>query len=218
MGNKRRQTQAEEIANSVTHAIGVGLAIAALVVLTVFAALKGDPWRVVGFSVYGATLVFVYAASTLYHSFQSPRVKRLFRELDHVAIFLLIAGTYTPVTLIAMRGPWGWTIFGLIWALALVGIAAKFTLARRVRGLSTTLYLVMGWMVVVAVGPLLESVPPGLVLWLLAGGIFYSLGVIFWALHRMPFHHAVWHLFVLAGSTCHFIGMLLYLVPVLSVA
>lgn len=210
---RRRQTLAEEIANSVTHAVGVGLAIAALVVLTVFAARRGDPWRIVGFSIYGSTLVLVYLASTLYHAFHGPRVKRLLRELDHVAIYLLIAGTYTPVTLVGIRGAWGWTLFGVIWGLALVGIAAKFTIARRVRGLATTLYLAMGWMVVVALRPLIEALPAGLILWLLAGGIFYSLGVVFWLMHRLPFHHAIWHLLVLAGSACHFVGMLLYLAP-----
>jgi len=210
---RRRQTLAEEIANSVTHAVGVGLAIAALVVLTVFAARRGDPWRIVGFSIYGSTLVLVYLASTLYHAFHGPRVKRLLRELDHVAIYLLIAGTYTPVTLVGIRGAWGWTLFGVIWGLALVGIAAKFTIARRVRGLAATLYLAMGWMVVVALRPLIEALPAGLILWLLAGGIFYSLGVVFWLMHRLPFHHAIWHVLVLAGSACHFVGMLLYLAP-----
>lgn len=214
MGRKRSQTPVEEIANSVTHAVGVGLAIAALVVLTVFAARRGDPWRIVGFAIYGATLVLVYLASTLYHAFRGPRIKRLLRELDHVAIYLLIAGTYTPVTLVGMRGGWGWTLFGVIWGLALLGIVAKFTIAPRVRGLATTLYLAMGWMVVVAVRPLLDSLAPGLILWLLAGGIFYSLGVVFWLMDRLPFHHAIWHLLVLAGSACHFVGMLRYLVPV----
>ncbi len=201
----------EEIANSVTHGIGAALSLAALVVLVVFASQRGDAWRVVSFSIYGASLFFLYLASTLYHSFTNQRLKHFFRVLDHSSIFLLIAGTYTPVTLVSMRGPWGWTIFGLVWAMAIAGVVAKVFLIGKFKVFSVALYIAMGWLIVIAVKPMLQMVPKGMVLWLLIGGLCYTFGVVFYSLKKIPYFHAVWHLFVLAGSVSHFIGILIYL-------
>jgi hemolysin III len=208
-----RYSLGEEIAHSVTHGIGVILSIAALVILVTFASLRGDAWHIVGSAIFGATLIFLYTASTLYHSITHPGAKRVLRVLDHVAIFLLIAGTYTPFTLVTLRGGWGWTLFVAIWGLALVGIVYKVTASNRFRLLSVLLYLVMGWLVLVAIEPMVASVArPGLWL-LLAGGLCYTLGVIFYAWRQLPYSHAVWHLFVLAGSICHFFAVLLYVIP-----
>ncbi|HOX84360.1 MAG TPA: hemolysin III family protein [bacterium] len=207
----RQQSLGEEIANSVTHGIGAALSLAALVLLVVFAGKTGDAWRIVSLSIYGAALFFLYLISTLYHSFTSPRTKQLFRLLDHSSIFLLIAGTYTPVTLISMRGPWGWTIFALIWALAIAGIVGKIFLLDKFRVVSVMLYIAMGWLIVIAVKPMLQMVPPGLILWLVIGGLCYSLGVVFYAFKQVPYFHFIWHLFVLSGSISHFFGMLFYL-------
>jgi len=203
----------EERANSITHAIGAGLSVAALAVLVTLAARLGDAWRVVSFSVYGSTLTLLYVASTLYHSVRSPTLKRAFRVLDHAAIFLLIAGTYTPFTLVTLRGGWGWSLFGLVWALALGGVLLKVFFVGRFRAFSVALYIGMGWLVVFAVKPLVTALPAGGVTWLAAGGLAYTLGVAFYLWERFPFHHAVWHLFVLAGSVCQFLSVLLYVLP-----
>ncbi|NIV15631.1 MAG: hemolysin III family protein [Aliifodinibius sp.] len=207
----RQLSLGEEIANSVTHGIGAALSMVGLGVLVFIASTQGDGWRIVSFSIYGTTLFFLYLVSTLYHSFTNIRVKRLFRLLDHSSIFLLIAGTYTPVTLIPMRGPWGWTIFGLIWALAIAGIVLKIFMLGKFKILSVVLYVAMGWLIVVAVKPMLQMVPRGLIIWLLIGGLFYTLGLIFYATKKVPYFHAVWHLFVLGGSISHFLGILFYL-------
>jgi hemolysin III len=208
-----RYSLGEEIAHSVTHGIGVILSIAALVMLVTFAALRGNAWHIVGAAVFGATLVFLYTASTLYHSITHPGAKKVLRVLDHSAIFLLIAGTYTPFTLVSLRGGWGWTLLVVVWGLALLGILYKVTARRRFRMLSVLLYLAMGWLVLVAIEPMVTSVAaPGLWL-LLAGGLCYTLGVAFFAWRRLPYSHAVWHLFVLAGSICHFFAVLLYVIP-----
>ena len=207
----RQQSLGEEIANSITHGIGAALSIAALVILVVFAARNGDVWRIVSFSIYGATLFFLYLASTLYHSLTNKRVKSFFKIVDHSSIFLLIAGTYTPVTLVSMRGPWGWTIFGLIWAMAIGGIIAKFFLFGKYKFISTLVYLAMGWLIMIAFKPMLEMVPKGLIIWLFIGGLCYTLGVIFYACKKVPYFHFIWHLFVLGGSISHFLGILFYL-------
>lgn len=207
----KKQTLGEEIANSVTHGIGAGLSVAALVVLVVFAAKQGDAWDVVSFSIYGASMILLYLASTLYHAFQSEKLKRFFKLLDHSSIYLLIAGTYTPILLLSMRGPWGWSLFGVIWGLALLGIGFKILFLGRFKGVSVTIYLVMGWLIVIAFKPMLAMVPPGMITWLFVGGISYTLGVVFYVWRRIPYHHSVWHLFVLGGSAAHFIGILKYL-------
>ena len=211
--SKRSQTLNEEIANSITHGIGLALSIAALSVLVSFAGLFGDVWRVVSFSIFGAMLVLLYLASTLYHSFQSPRVKHLFHIFDRAAIFLLIAGTYTPFTLVNLRGPLGWTAFGIIWGLAICGVVFTLFFVDRYNFVSVIVYVGMGWLVIFAVKPLFAAVELGGILWLGAGGLFYTAGVIFYAWKSLPFHHSIWHLFVLGGSLCHFFSIFFYVLP-----
>jgi len=203
-----KQSLGEEIANSITHGTGVGLSIAALVILVVFAARQSDAWKVVSFSIYGATMIALYLASTLYHAFPQPRVKAFFRILDHSSIFLLIAGTYTPVTIGELRGPWGWTLFGLVWLLTIIGINLKVFAMGKLKVLSVLIYILMGWMVILIINPLRQQVPPQMINWMLAGGLSYTLGVAFYVFKKLPYHHAIWHLFVLGVSVCHFFGML----------
>ena len=203
----------EEITNSVTHGVAAALSIAGLTVLVVLASLKGDPWRIVAFSIYGATLVCLYLSSTLYHGISVPEVKRFFRRLDHAAIFLLIAGTYTPFVLVLFRGGWGWALFGFVWGMAAFGIALKVAFLGRFEALSIVLYLGMGWAGVVVIKPVLGTLSlPGLAL-VASGGVLYSLGVIFYLWDRLPFNHAIWHLFVVAASTCHFFAMVFFVLP-----
>lgn len=201
----------EEVANAVSHGLGLVASLAALPVLILLAANRGDAWAIVGASVFGATLVSLYATSTVYHALPAGRAKLIWRRLDHAAIYLLIAGTYTPFTLGALRGPWGWSLFGVVWGIAALGVAAKLFLGPRMPTLSTIIYLVLGWLVVIAIGPLLEKVGWGGLSWLLAGGFAYSLGVIFYVRdHRLRFGHCVWHFFVIGGSVCHAIAVALY--------
>lgn len=207
-----KQSLGEEIANSITHGIGAALGTAALTILVVFATLKGDAWRVVSFSIYGATLVILYTSSTLYHAFTHKKVKRYFRIMDLSAIFLLIAGTYTPITLLSLRGTgWGWTMFGLIWGMAILGILFKTLFYGKFEKLSIIFYVLMGWLVVIAIKPMLANLPTGLLVWIAIGGLSYTVGIIFLAWTKFPFSHTVWHLFVLGGSISHFFGILFYL-------
>jgi hemolysin III len=177
------------------------------------ASLVGDAWHVVGSSIFGATLIVLYTASTLYHSIRLPSAKSVLRAIDHSAIFLLIAGTYTPFTLVNLRGPWGWTLFGVVWGCALAGILFRIVVGNRLRFVTVLLYVAMGWVVVVAAKPLLNSVEPGGILLMAAGGIAYTGGIVFYAWRRLPYHHAVWHVFVLAGSALHFFAVLFYVIP-----
>jgi hemolysin III len=200
----------EEIANSVSHGVALLLAAAGVPVLVVAAARHGSAATIVGASMFGATMVVLYLASTLYHALPDTRAKHVCRLIDHAAIFLLIAGTYTPFTLGVLRGPWGWTLLGLVWTLAGVGILMKLLAGPGSPVLSVGLYLLMGWLVVIAAGPLMEHVPmPGLA-WLMAGGLSYTAGVVFYSARRVPYAHFVWHLFVIAGSACHYVAVLLY--------
>ena len=210
---KNTYSLSEEIASSVTHGIGVLLALAALSVLVVYAVLRGTAWHVVSCAVYGTTLVLMFAASTLYHSLPWPRSKAILKIIDHSAIYLLIAGTYTPFLLVSLRGPWGWSLFGVVWGLALVGVGFKVFFAGRFKLISTLVYVGMGWMVVVAIKPLYQSLPLGGLLWLVAGGLFYTFGTIFYLWRRLPYNHAIWHAFVFAGSLCHFFSVMLYVIP-----
>lgn len=213
----KRNIRQSEMANSITHGIAAVLAVAGLVLLAVFASLRGTAWHVVSCSIYGATLVLLFTASTLYHAFRSPRIKKILRTADHSSIFLLIAGTYTPFTLATnLRGPWGWSLFGCVWGLAAAGVILKLFYTGRFKILSTAIYLLMGWLVVVAGKPLYELVPRGAFYWLLSGGLLYTLGVIFYAWKSLPYSHAVWHLFVLAASICHFVAIMFYVVPLNS--
>lgn len=208
-----RYSLGEEIANGVTHGVGLVFAIAGLAVLTAFAALRGDAWHVVSASVFGATLVFAYTASALYHSIPHPRAKAVLRVLDHSAILLLIAGTYTPFTLISLRGPWGWSLFGTVWGLAILGIIVRAVFGPRGRTAFVALCVAMGWVVVVAIKPLLASLAPGGVVLLAAGGVAYTGGIGFYAWRSLPYSHAIWHGFVLAGSLLHFLAILWYVIP-----
>jgi hemolysin III len=213
MTRVKEQSLAEEIANSLTHGIGLALSIAGLTVLVVLASLRGDAWHIVTCSIFGASLVMLYGSSTLYHACQTPTRKQIFRMLDHSCIYLLVAGTYTPITLTLMRGAWGWTLFALVWGFAVAGLSFKWICRHRFRLLSTALYVAMGWLAVIALKPMLELVPPGCLLWLLAGGLFYTFGVIFYVFDHIPYFHAVWHLFVLAGSVSHYCAVLFYVLP-----
>jgi hemolysin III len=208
-----RYTPAEEIANSLTHGLGILLSIAGLAVLTAFASLFGSAWHIVSCSIYGATQIFMYTASTLYHSIPLPRAKAILRLFDHSAIFLLIAGTYTPFALVNLRGPWGWSLLAVIWGLAFIGIALQARLIRHSRWVTILPYLAMGWIVVIAVKPLMESVAPGGLILLGSGGLAYTVGTLFYIWRRLPFHHAIWHGFVLLGSSLHFFAILFYVIP-----
>ena len=200
----------DEVLNSVTHILGAALALAGLIVLVVSASLRGDVWRIVSFSVYGATLFLLYLSSSLYHS-TSGRAKKIFRMIDHQSIYLLIAGTYTPFTLVPLRGAWGWSIFGVIWGLAVFGIILDALHKKGNRLPQLIIYILMGWLIVIALGPLLRALPPAGVAWLMAGGVFYTFGVAFYVMDtRFPHFHGVWHLFVLAGSVCHYFSVLFY--------
>lgn len=210
--NLKQYSMAEEIANGITHGIGIVLAIAALGILTAFASTYGNAWHVVSVSIYAASLVILYTASTLYHSIQRPRAKRILQILDHSAIYLLIAGTYTPYTLVSLRGPWGWWLFGVIWCLAGLGMMFQLSLLRRWRAVSLCLYIGMGWVALVAIKPLIVSVATGGIVFLVLGGVAYTAGIFFYGWKKLKFHHAIWHLFVLAGSILHFFSILFYVV------
>jgi len=200
----------DEVINSVTHIVGAALALAGLVVLVVKASAHGDAWRITSFSIYGATLFLLYLSSSLYHS-ASGRLKKIMRMMDHQSIYLLIAGTYTPFTLVTLRGPWGWSLFGVVWGLAAFGVVldALHNKGRRIPQL--VIYLLMGWLITIAMGPLLRALPPWGLGWLIIGGVFYTSGVAFYVLDkRFPYFHGVWHLFVLAGSVCHYFSVLFY--------
>jgi len=191
--------------NSISHLIGSAAALAGTAVLIVVAARQGDPWKVVSFSIYGVSLTLLYVFSTLYHSL-TGRGKTVFRTLDHLAIYLLIAGTYTPFTLVTLRGAWGWSIFGVVWGLAVFGIVLDTLGTRGPRIVPVVIYLVMGWLIVMALKPLMARLPLSGGIWLLVGGLFYTLGVIFYALDKRVRHfHGIWHLFVIAGSLCHYV-------------
>ena len=196
--------------NALSHLVGAVLALAGTVVLIVLAALSGDPWKIVSVSIYGATLILLYSFSTLYHSLRS-RAKDILRKLDHHGIYLLIAGTYTPFCLVTLRGPWGWSLFGVVWGLATLGILQELRPAKGARVLSVVIYVVMGWVVLAALVPLLRALGPAGFAWLAAGGVLYTVGIIFYALDSRVTHaHGIWHLFVLAGSAAHYVAILRY--------
>ena len=203
----------EEFANRLTHGFGAVLSLVGLVLMVVFSARFGDGWHVASTAVYGVTLVLLYTASTIYHSVTSPRWRAIWQRIDHAAIFLLIAGTYTPFVLGPLRGAWGWSLFGVVWGLAVAGVVLKFWFAGRFDVLSTIVYLIMGWLVVFALKPLIAALPAG-GLWLLfAGGACYTFGTIFYLWQKLPFNHAVWHVWVLAGSVLHWAAVFGYVVP-----
>jgi hemolysin III len=198
--------------NTYTHLAGSLLALGGAVVLIVLAALRDDLWKVVSFSIYGATLVLMYSSSTLYHNARTGgRAKHVLRMLDHNSIYLLIAGTYTPFALVSLRGPWGWSLFGVVWGLALIGIMQELWLARKTRVASLVIYVLMGWIAVIAVTPLVETLSWRGFAWVAAGGLVYTLGIVFYINDQRFRHwHGIWHLFVLAGSILHYFAILLY--------
>jgi len=198
----------EEILNAATHGFGAVLSAAGLVVLVVAAHMYGSVWHRVSFSIYGASLLLLYLASTLYHSFQHPKVKHFFRICDHAAIYLLIAGTYTPFALVVFQGSLGRVIFGIIWGLALLGIVQQIFFVKRFKLFSTICYIIMGWLIVLFIKPLAAALPAAGLGWLFAGGLLYTMGAVFYLWRRLAFNHAVWHFFVLGGSICHFITIL----------
>jgi hemolysin III len=203
-----RRLSAEELANSLTHGAGLILSAAGLAALVILAAMRGSAWRIVSCAIYGSALLCLYGVSTFYHGVRTHRLKRILKVCDHSAIYLLIAGTYTPFLLVNLRGAWGWSLFGVIWGLAMAGILFKVWFAEHFSVLSTAVYLLMGWLALVAIRPMVLRVPVSGLLWLLAGGVLYTAGVAFYASKNVPYNHAIWHGFVLAGSACHYFAVL----------
>jgi hemolysin III len=204
----------EEIFNSITHGFGLLISIAGLVLLITFSSLYGDFKHIISCTIYGITLVMLYTASTLYHSFQKPRVKHIFKILDHSCIYALIAGTYTPFLLVTLQGSIGWSLFAIIWSLSLIGIFLKVFFVHRFKIISTIAYILMGWLIIVVMKPLVHALPKGGLILLICGGCAYTIGTIFYAWKKIPFNHAIWHIFVLSGSVCHFLAVMLFVVPI----
>jgi hemolysin III len=209
----KKYEKKEEIVNIATHGIGFLLSIAALVLLVVFASIYGDAWHIVSYSIYGTSLVILYLASTLFHWSTKPSRRLKLNIFDHASIYILIAGTYTPLLLVTLRGPWGWSLFGVVWGMAIIGIVLKFFFTGRFNKLSTLAYVIMGWVVIIALKPLIENLStPGLI-WLSIGGLSYSIGAIFFLLNKIPYNHAIFHFFVLGGSIAHFVTIFWYVLP-----
>lgn len=206
-------TAGENISHVITHGLGAVLSVAGLVFLVLAAVKRGDAWHVVSVTIYSASLVILYGGSTLYHSISSPFWRHVAKIIDHSAIYLLIAGTYTPFTLVTLRGPWGWTLFGIVWGLAIIGMAVESWWVYRPEKVATAIFIAMGWVVLIAIKPLMENLSAGGIRWLVAGGLLYSAGTIFYIIKDVRFMHAVWHLFVLGGSVCHFFAVMYYVVP-----
>lgn len=211
-----RYSRREENANIATHALGVALSVAALVLMVLYAVQHGDPYHIVSVSIFGATLIMLYLGSTLYHAVNDPKTKHIFRVVDHSCIYLLIAGSYTPFTLVSLRGHWGWPLFGVTWGLAVAGIVFKVFFAKRFSVLATATYVGLGWLIVVAAGPVINHIPVGGLALLAAGGFMYTFGVIFYLWERIPYHHAIWHVMVMAGSFFHFLAVYYFVLPPLS--
>lgn len=202
----------EEIFNAVTHGLGIALSVAGLATLVTMAAIHGDAWKIIVSIVYGLSMITLYSASTLYHSFKNPIIRKRLNMFDHISIYYLIAGTYTPFVLVNIRGAWGWTIFGIVWGCAIAGTVLKLIYGDRFRKVSTILYLCMGWMIVVAAKPLVVNTDLGGLILLATGGLLYSSGVVFYKWKTLPFNHGIWHLFVLGGTVCHFFAVLFFVV------
>ena len=205
--HKHIHSSSEEVANSITHGLGFLLSIFGLFALLYYNNPGNDVWRTVGFSIYGTTLILLYLSSTLYHSSRDSKLKKIFKRFDHSAIFLLIAGTYTPIVLISMRDSWVVYLFVLIWLIAIFGITGEFFFTKKLKYLQLAMYLSMGWMAMIAIKPLLTLISTQTFIWILIGGVIYSIGVIFYKWENLPYNHAIWHLFVLGGSISHFIAM-----------
>lgn len=204
----------EEKLNVISHGIGFILSIIALVLLVVYASLKGSSWHIVSFSIYGASLIVLYAASTLYHYVQKPKLRYKLNIFDHAAIYILIAGTYTPFTLVVLKGWVGWTIFGVSWGLALIGVILKLFFTGKFDKISTITYVLMGWLIIFAIKPLVNNLPTEGLIWLLVGGILYTIGAILYSIKKIKYNHAIFHIFVLLGSFSHFIAVFFYVLPI----
>lgn len=201
----KRRTKGDEVLNSVSHGVGIGLAIAGTVLLIVKAALYGTAWHIVSFSIFGVGMILLYTSSTLFHGTYNPRLKHKLNKLDHSSIYILIAATYTPITLVSIRGPWGWTIFGLIWGLAIAGVVFKIWFyTARLRLLSTILYMVMGWVIIIAIVPVIKYTPSTTLWFLLAGCLSYTFSPLFYMWRSKPYLHGVFHFFIMGGTICHF--------------
>jgi hemolysin III len=209
----KQYSSLEEIFNSITHAIGALVSIAGLVLLIVFSSIYGNSSHIISCTIFGFTLVLLYTASTLYHSFRKPNLKHLFKILDHSCIYILIAGTYTPFMLVTISGILGWSIFALVWSLTIIGVVLKVFFVHRFKIISTIAYILMGWIVIFAIKPLFQILPGGGLALLICGGLAYTLGTIFYSWDKLPFNHAIWHLFVLTGSVCHFCAVIFYVIP-----
>lgn len=213
MANTHVYTKKEEVVNAITHGVGVLLSIAALVFLIIFSVQKGSAWHVVISVIYGVSMLLLYVSSTLVHSFPEGKTKDLFEIFDHSAIYLYIAGTYTPIMLLVIQGTLGWTLLGIVWGVAVIGVVFKAFFVKKFLFLSTILYIAMGWLIVIAWGPLSAAMPSAGIQLLVAGGLLYTFGAVFYVWRGFPYHHAVWHLFVLAGSVAHFFAVLFYIIP-----
>lgn len=209
----KKNRKREEFLNVLTHGTGAVLSVAALVIMIIYSVYRGTATHLAASLVFGISLVLLYSASTVYHAMVKLKWKRLFRLIDHLSIYILIAGTYTPIALLGLKGTWGWVIFGLIWAFAIVGFIFKFSPLRRSEKLSLSLYALMGWLIIIAIKPLLANMETGALLYLLGGGLCYTFGIYFYAKEKIPYNHAIWHVFVLGGSVLHFFGIFLYLIP-----
>ena len=213
MANTHVYTKKEEVVNAITHGVGVLLSIAALVFLIIFSVQNGSPWHVVISVIYGVSMLLLYVSSTLVHSFPEGKTKDIFEIFDHSAIYIFIAGTYTPIMLLVIQGSLGWTLLGIIWGVAIIGVVFKAFYVKKFLFLSTILYIAMGWMIVIVWGPLTAAMPSAGIQLLIAGGLLYTFGAVFYVWRGFPFHHAVWHVFVLGGSVTHFFAVLFYILP-----
>jgi len=209
----RDYPKTEELLNVITHGLGFLLSIAALVLLVVFASLQGDVWHIVSFSIYGFSLVVLYLASTLFHSARNPKLRKRLNIFDHSAIYVLIAGTYTPFLLVTLRGPWGWSLLGVIWGLAIAGVVFKLFFTGKFDVMSAIVYVLMGWIIIIAIKPMNENLPTEGLYWLIGGGVSYMIGAGFYLLNKMPYNHAIFHIWVLLGSFAHFIAVFKYVLP-----
>ncbi len=212
--NVKYYDKKEEKLNVLSHGIGLVLSIIALVLLVVYASLEGSPWHIVSFSIYGVSLIVLYSASTFYHYTQSPRLRHKLNIFDHASIYILIAGTYTPFTLVVLDGWVGWTIFGVSWGLAIIGVILKLFYIGRFDRISTIAYVLMGWLIIFAVKPLVHNLPFDGLMWLLGGGISYTIGAVLYSVKRIKYNHAIFHIFVLLGSFCHFMAVFFYVLPI----
>ena len=209
----KKNRKSEELWNTITHGAGAVLSVAALAAMVLYSVIKGTTLHLTASVVFGISLILLYTASTVYHAAYKLRWKRMLQRIDHLCIYILIAGTYTPVALLGLKGLWGWSIFGLIWAFAIAGFIFKFSPLRKNEKISLTLYALMGWLIIVAIKPLLANLAPGMLWYLVGGGLCYTFGIYFYAKEKIPYNHAIWHVFVLAGSALHFTGIFLYLIP-----